>query len=65
MLDTYPCERILVMTKSDDRLELLKRAVPPTPGTYVCTMPGCTTKQTEDGFCPIHTDLPLRLLKNK
>jgi hypothetical protein len=53
------------MTKSADRLELLKRAVPPTPGIYECTMPGCDTSQTEDGYCPEHPDLPLRLIKSK
>lgn len=47
--------------KSADRLAVLQRATPPTPGTYVCTVPGCGTKERQDGFCPVH-DLPLRLL---
>ena len=49
--------------KDPERLELLKEKIV-TPGTYVCTVPGCPTKQEADGFCPTH-DVPLRLLKRK
>lgn len=51
--------------KNQQRLSLLQRAVPPTPGTYVCTFPGCSTRQKSDGFCPAHPTLPLRLSQVK
>lgn len=50
--------------KTKKRLHLLRRFTPPVPGTYVCTVPGCSVKQRDDGFCPQH-DVPLRLLKHK
>lgn len=43
-------------------LDLLRRATPPTPGTYICTVPGCKVKQHDDGYCPSH-GVPLRLTK--
>lgn len=51
--------------KSEKRLRLLERWTPPTPGKYVCTVPGCGVKEKQDGFCPTHHDIPLRLKKYK
>ncbi len=48
--------------KDATTLQWLKRATPFTPGTYVCTVPGCKTKEKQDGFCPTH-NVPLRLVK--
>lgn len=53
----------LMKTKSGERLNLLQRYTRPNRGTYVCTVPGCKTKAKEDGFCPTHDGVPLRLLK--
>lgn len=54
------------MPKTDECLAFLARATPTVPGQYECTMPRCTSGTlTEDGFCPIHTDLPLRLVKRR
>lgn len=47
--------------KDQTTLQWLKRATPFTPGTYVCTVPGCKTKEKQDGFCPTH-NVPLRLV---
>ncbi|HVM13987.1 MAG TPA: hypothetical protein VM287_06630 [Egibacteraceae bacterium] len=50
-------------TKSAARVKLLERATRPNRGAYVCTVPGCKTKSKDDGFCPTHDGIPLRLLK--
>lgn len=48
--------------KDEQTLNWLRQAIPFTPGVYVCTVPGCTVKEKQDGFCPTH-NVPLRLTK--
>lgn len=49
-------------SKSAERVSLLQAYTKPNRGAYVCTVPGCSTKTKQDGFCPTH-NIPLRLLK--